>query len=93
MAIIATLVICLAGYVAFTKTRSGADVVGSIVEATLLAALFSAMLGGVACWLSGGWMSDFADFPLTMTALSFTFALLGALVGSLKPRREPLPHW
>jgi hypothetical protein len=43
---LALLVIGLSGYVAFAKTREGADLARSVCESMLVAALFGALLGG-----------------------------------------------
>jgi heme A synthase len=90
---LALLVIGLSGYVAFAKTREGADLARSVCESMLVAALFGALLGGATLWLSGAPSAEVADLSLTILGLAFAAALLGAVWASSRGRRAPLPQW
>jgi hypothetical protein len=93
MYVLAILGIGFAAYGAFDKTRAGTDPARAIIDAVLFAGLFAGIISAGSSCLSGEGLLVFADFALTLFALSFTAALLGAFLGHLKPRREPLPHW
>ncbi len=90
---LALLVIGLSGYVAFAKTREGADPARSVGEAMLAAAMITVVLSGATLWLSGAAPADIAEIALGVVALSFAAALVGAFSAGLRPRREPVPYW
>jgi hypothetical protein len=93
MQAIGMLVVGLAGYVAYAKMREGTDGLRSIGEATCVATLLDIMVSGLSSWLSGRAIVECAEFAVSVLALSFTAALVGAFIASLKPRQEPIPHW
>jgi hypothetical protein len=83
----------LSGYFSFAKTRDGTNPLLSVGEAVLVAAMFSVLLGGATLWLSVEDAAVVVEDTLSVLGLAFLTALLGAFSASLKPRREPIPHW
>jgi formate hydrogenlyase subunit 4 len=87
------LIIGLAGYVSFARTREGAAPARSVAEGVLGAVMLSLLLGIGTFWLFGATMAHVVEANLGVLSLSFVAALVGAFTAVLRPRRAPLPRW